>query len=683
MNVRTKLLQLHRWTGLTVGLVILMLAITGAINSFRPAVEPVVARELLTVPTCSDRVSLDELAGRARAAHRSGQLDYIRVTVGEPGALRMPAARVRFADPQDDVYLDPCTARVLGERPRYGGFFARVEQLHILRYAENGVVRSITGVCAIAFAIVLVAGGIALWWPRRGGRVRSLRTRPGLTGHARLLDVHKTAGLYASAVLLMLVVTGLPLTFDWYRDGVYKIAGSPLPDKAPLSEAQAGMPRLSMQAFWDRVQALEPDVADALLKFPKGKSAPLEGFLLTRDAPHPNARTLFALDAYTGQVLSHKPYAESSAGHKLYFWMLSFHTGQVGGAAGQTLLLAGVLVVPLLAYTGMAGFLRRRRIVPVRPIHVRVNRIVMEAQDVKSFELVSATGDPLPPFAPGAHIDLTIEPGLTRPYSLCGDPRDRSRYLIAVKRVADSRGGSQALHERIAEGDVLTIGQPRQHFRLRPTARHHVLIAGGIGITPLLAMARQLASEAASFELHVFVRTPEQAAFRDVLSSAPLRDNVRFHHGVDRECLPDRLREILLPRPSGATLYLCGPRPFMDLAIDVAAPHWLPHAIRREHFRADPAAAAGEPRAFEIELARSGAVFQVPACKSALQVLDEHGVSAVRSCEQGVCGSCMTRVLGGIPDHRDAFLTADERCRGRTMLLCVSRAATDRLVLDL
>ena len=664
MNVRARLLQLHRWTGLTVGLVVLMLAFTGAVNSFRPALEPVVARELLTVPTCSERVPLDELAERARAAHPGGQLDYIRVTAGEPGALRMPAARVRFADPQDDVYLDPCTGRVLGERPRYGGFFARVEQLHILRYAENGVVRSITGVCAIAFAIVLVAGGIALWWPRRGGVLRSLRTRPGLKGRARLMDLHKTAGLYASAVLLMLVATGLPLSFEWYRDGVYRIAGSALPDKAPLSKPQPGVPRLSMQAFWQRVQALEPDAADALLKFPKGKNAPLEGFSLTRDAPHPNARTLFALDAYTGQVLSHTPYPASSAGHKLYFWMLSLHTGQVGGAAGQALLLAGVLMVPLLAYTGAASFLRRRRVAAERPIPVRVHRIVTEAQDVKSFELVSATGEPLPPFAPGAHIDLTIEPGLVRPYSLCGDSRDRSRYLIAVKRVADSRGGSRALHERIAEGDLLTVGRPRHHFGLQSDARHHVLIAGGIGITPLLAMARHLASQPASFEMHLFVRRPEQAAFRDLLAGEPLRGKVRFHHGVERERLPERLLEILLPRPDGATLYLCGPRPFMDVAMDVAAQNWPRHAIRLEHFRPDPAAAAGERRPFEIELARDGRVLAVPACKSILQVLDEHGIAHMRSCEQGVCGSCMAAVLGGAPTRtHDAALRVARRHR--------------------
>ena len=336
-----------------------------------------------------------------------------------------------------------------------------------------------------------------------------------------------------------------------------------------------------------------------------------------------------------------------------------------------------------LAYTSIAGFLRRRRIAPPQPILVRVDRIVRQAQDVKSFELVSATSVPLPRFAPGSHVDLTIEPGLTRPYSLCGDPRDRSRYLIAVKRVAGSRGGSRALHERVAEGDVLTMGKPRHHFGLQPDARHHVLIAGGIGITPLLAMARQLATDAASFELHVFVRTPQQAAFRDVLTEAPLRDKVRFHHGVDRERLPDRLREILSSRPDGAHLYLCGPRPFMDLAIDVAAPHWPRHAIHREHFCPDPAATTGERRPFEIELARSGGVLAVPACKSILQVLEEHDIAHLRSCEQGVCGSCMAGVLGGIPDHRDAFLTEDERRRGRTMLLCVSRAATDRLVLDL
>ena len=363
LTLRNSVLTVHRWTGLTIGFVILMLALTGALNLFRPALEVKLDSDLLTVPACGERAPLDTVAASAAQSHGRGTLDYIRIVGAEPGAERIPSLQVRFADPQEVVYVNPCTAQVLGERGRYGGFFGRVEQLHILRYSEEKWVREITAVAAIAFAVVLIGGGLYMWWPRRGVSFKTaLRLRPGLQGQARDLNLHKTFGVFSSAMLLLLVLTALPLAFEWYREGIYMLAGSPLPSKSPRSVVVKDAPRISMEEFWQRVQKLTPDPAMALVKFPAKKAdAPLEGFSVERGAPHVNARGLFVLDAYSGKTLSHTPYEASSLGHKLYFWTISFHTGQYGGVAVQALMLAAVLVVPLMAYTGLSSYLARRR----------------------------------------------------------------------------------------------------------------------------------------------------------------------------------------------------------------------------------------------------------------------------------------------------------------------------------
>lgn len=688
LNLRKSVFQVHRWTGLTIGLVILMMALTGAVNLFRPALEPVINGELLTVATCSERLPLDTLAANARTAHSMGSLDYIRLTAGEDGEAVMPSARVRFADPQVDVYLNPCTGQVLGERARYGGVLATVEQLHILRFSEDKLVRSITGVCAIVFGIVLIGGGIYMWWPRRSGGLKSaltLNTR--LTGKAWHLNLHKTAGVYASLILLMLILTGLPLAFDWYRQGMYHLTGSPLPPKPGKSVVLAGASRLSMEAFWQRAQALMPQPADALLKFPTEKAdSALEGFLIARGAPHPNARTLLSIDAYSGKTLRFTPYAANSLGHKLYFWTLSFHTGQVGGVPMQIGLLFGALTVPIMAYTGFASFLRRRRAPLPRAaeaLDVRVNRICDEATDIKTFELVSANGVALPGFTAGAHVNVNVDAGLVRQYSLCNDPSESGRYLIAVKLAADSRGGSRAMHE-LAPGELLSIGAPKNHFPLDRSARHHVLLASGIGITPLMSMARRLLARGASFELHYFTRSIEHTAFHAELSEPRFRSKVNFHYAVEPDRLHETLQRLLGHKVDGAHLYLCGSARFMGLVEDLAAARWPAEAIHTEYFNADPMASAGLREPFEITLARSGGTYSVPAARSIINVLREKAGCVIEtSCEQGVCGTCLTGVLSGTPDHRDAFLSAAERRAGQKMLLCVSRAKSKRLVLDL
>ena len=314
---------------------------------------------------------------------------------------------------------------------------------------------------------------------------------------------------------------------------------------------------------------------------------------------------------------------------------------------------------------------------------VHVHKIEDEAIDIKSFELVSADGQLLPPFTPGSHIDVHIADGIIRQYSLCNGPDNPQSYLIAVKKEAASRGGSSAMHEKIKVGDTLLIGMPRHNFSLHAQAKRHVLLGGGIGITPLLSMARHLLAAGADFELHYFSRSVKHAAFQEVFSSPGLKDKVIFHHALEADEVRACLRELLGSRPEGAHLYLCGPRLFMDQVEAAAAATWPAQAVHLEYFVADPISLAGPQNAFEVTLARSGGTFIIPEGQSIVDVLAQHGVRIEVSCEQGVCGTCLTGVVSGTPDHRDVFLNTEEKAGGDVILPCVSRCKSPKLVLDL
>ena len=314
---------------------------------------------------------------------------------------------------------------------------------------------------------------------------------------------------------------------------------------------------------------------------------------------------------------------------------------------------------------------------------VRIARVRDEALEIQSFELVRADGGALPPFTPGSHIDVHIGRGLVRQYSLCNRPDQTGSYLIAVKKEPESRGGSRAMHERMKEGSELAISNPRSNFALVAGAGRHLLVAGGIGITPLLSMARHLLAAGASFELQYFSRSIQHAAFHDLLSAPEFRGKVAFHYALEPEAVRAYLRKLLWRRTDGSHLYLCGPRPFMDLVETTAAATWPPDAVHLEYFTADPASLAGPRDTFKVRLARAGGEYAVPADQSIVQALAANGVIVETSCEQGVCGTCLTGVLQGTPDHRDVFLTDAEKKAGDKIMPCVSRAMSDTLVLDL
>jgi vanillate O-demethylase ferredoxin subunit len=352
-------LDWHRWTGLTAGLVLVFMAATGILLSHRSRMEPAVYSDLLTSPACDARVPLDALARRARAAHPSGAIDYIRIKGAAAGSGRIPATQVRLSGPgfQDDVFLDPCTGAVQGQRGRYGGFFGAMEAGHKFRFVKNGYV--VSGSAALLLVFVLAGAGIYLWWPRRSGSLKlALKLNPRLRGRERTLNLHKVLGVYASFILVPTALTGVPQAFDWFQDGIFWITASPRPAK-PQSTPTPGKTPLSMETCWQQLQSLVPDPAEALIRLPARPRDPVEILAIERGAPHANARTTLYLDAYTGEVLRFIPYAQSSLGNKACSWTLSWHTGMVGGLVGPAILASGALALIFLAWSGLSSFLRR------------------------------------------------------------------------------------------------------------------------------------------------------------------------------------------------------------------------------------------------------------------------------------------------------------------------------------
>jgi ferredoxin-NADP reductase len=310
-----------------------------------------------------------------------------------------------------------------------------------------------------------------------------------------------------------------------------------------------------------------------------------------------------------------------------------------------------------------------------------VSKITHEAQGVVAVELCDPRGMELPAWEPGAHLDVHLPSGLIRQYSLCSDPENRTTYRIAVLRAPDSRGGSAEVHDTDLVGQVLEIGGPRNHFELCE-AQDYLLIAGGIGITPILAMARELTKQGRSWSMIYGGRTKASMAFTAEL--ADLNGPVDIVP-EDERGIPDLEAAISGCRPETA-VYSCGPEAMLQAVEVFCAQHLPPGALHVERFA--PAAGRQVPQLtgdheFEVELARSGQVLTVPTDRTVLDVVLDVLPGTPYSCREGYCGTCEMAVLKGEPDHRDDVLTDAEKQSGEMMMICVSRAKSERIVLDL
>ncbi|MEV5302947.1 MULTISPECIES: PDR/VanB family oxidoreductase [Amycolatopsis methanolica group] len=306
-----------------------------------------------------------------------------------------------------------------------------------------------------------------------------------------------------------------------------------------------------------------------------------------------------------------------------------------------------------------------------------VAEIVPEADGIKSLRLEPASGDKMPAWEPGAHIDLVLAPGLERQYSLCGDPTDLRSWRIGVLREPESRGGSAHVHEKLSVGDQILCRGPRNNFALTEAERY-LFIAGGIGITPILPMIRQCEAAGKPWNLFYGGREEASMAFRAELT--PYGDRVTYwpqnvHGHLD-------LPTILGTPQAGTAVYCCGPGGLLD-AVEQRCEAWPDGALHLERFRPKDGALEGENTEFEVVLDYSGITLTVAPDQSIVDAVEAAGVHIPTSCREGTCGTCETVVLEGEPDHRDSYLTPQEKESGEVIMPCCSRSCSKTLILDL
>jgi tetrachlorobenzoquinone reductase len=313
-----------------------------------------------------------------------------------------------------------------------------------------------------------------------------------------------------------------------------------------------------------------------------------------------------------------------------------------------------------------------------------VHTLKFEAQDILSLELRPLAGEVFPPFEAGSHIDLHLPHGIVRSYSLLNDSRERHRYVVAVLKDKSSRGGSRAVHEDLRIAMPLQISEPRNNFKLIETAEHSVLVAGGIGITPILSMAQRLHQLGRSFEVIYCARSRRSAAY--VADIEALAAQVSWHFDDEQGGPPD-LQALLAARPGVGAVnthyYACGPAVMLDAFERSCRDLGYAHAHIERFQAVEVAAASDAQQSYTVELKRSGQTLTVMPNQSLLATLQAAGIYCNTSCEEGICGSCETQVLEGIPDHRDSVLSPAEQATHKMMMVCVSGCKSPHLVLDL
>ena len=327
--------------------------------------------------------------------------------------------------------------------------------------------------------------------------------------------------------------------------------------------------------------------------------------------------------------------------------------------------------LPAQALTGTDSDTLRLQVVAIR----------RQAEGIHSFELADPDAALLPSVDAGAHVDVHLPGGLVRSYSLAGDPAERGHWLLGVLREKNGRGGSRAMHEQVRVGDLLTVGQPRNAFGLATGATHSVLLAGGIGITPLKAMAHTLRAQGASFELHYCARSPQTAAFLADLQALVPTGALHLHFDQGDPARGLDMAALLAQPAAGTHVYFCGPAGFMQACAQATA-HWPAGTVHSEHFKApEPAAKAQPDGAFEVQLARAGVTVQVQPDQTIVRAIELAGLRVPTSCLSGLCGACKVDYLAGDVEHNDYILSDEEKTR--CMTLCVSRARSPLLVIDL
>ncbi|MDB5042123.1 MAG: hypothetical protein JWN27_2849 [Candidatus Eremiobacteraeota bacterium] len=359
---RSAFIRVHRWAGLTVGLLAIFLAVTGGWIVLRPLLDPLTYPQLMVIPPCAQPRSIDALAAAARNAHPQGKVLYV-FRYASPTASSM----VRFSD-ADQVYVDTCSGKVLGHQAHYGGLYGTAEGLHRFLFVDAGVGMPIIGTTSLVMALVMAAGGLFLWWPRRKGAWRSALTfNPRLTGGAFAFKLHTTVGAYAAAIVFVVAATAVPLSLGWAKNALFTLtATTDMTESASRAaaarkhrEAASSAAVIPMQTAWDEARGkIGGPLLWGSVRYPL-KGSPIEIAMVEQGAPHEEARSVVYVDPRTGAIVDFHPWATLNAGTKLYYWLLALHTGHFGGVFVQCLMLAGMIAVAVLGYTGIDSFLRR------------------------------------------------------------------------------------------------------------------------------------------------------------------------------------------------------------------------------------------------------------------------------------------------------------------------------------
>ena len=344
-------LQVHLWAGLTIGLVLVGMAVSGSMLVFRPQLDAKLNHHLMVVTPGTTRLAPDDLVARARVAHPTGELESVRYYCDPTAPF------LAYYTTKDYVHLNPYTGEVLGIRKRYGDFFGWFEGIHKFLQLDPGIGENITGYTATIFGAVILTG-VVLWWPATRRALKAgLTINPKLSGRPWNLSLHKTVGAYAAVVVFISVCSGVPIALDWAKNLLYPLSASTkvLP---PTQDVAMGKTFAGVTAVAQKLETIFPAARETYIPLPK--KGVVAAYVIAADASHPYARSYAWLNPADAAPVRVTPYAQASRGFRLYYWMMSLHTGMMGGWVVQIMLLLGALSVPLLAYTGTASFLKRK-----------------------------------------------------------------------------------------------------------------------------------------------------------------------------------------------------------------------------------------------------------------------------------------------------------------------------------
>jgi len=362
-SFRSAFIRVHRWAGLTVGLLAVFLAVTGGWIVLRPLLDLLTYPQLLVIPSCAKPLTVDALAAAARTVHPQGAVVYVYL-YPSPTASTM----VRFSD-ADQVYVEGCSGKVLGRQAHYGGLYGTAEGLHRFLFMDAAVGMPIIGTAALVLAVLMAAGGLYLWWPRRKSAWRSALTlNPRLKGAAFAFKLHTTIGAYTGAIVFVVALTAVPLSLGWARAALFSLtATTDMTESASRAaaarthhKAAASGPVIPMQTAWEEARGkIGGPLLWGSVRYPV-KGSPIEVAMVEQGAPHTEARSLVYIDPGTGRIVDFHPWSTLNAGTKLYYWLLALHTGHFGGVFVQCLMLVGMIGVAALGYTGIESFLRKQ-----------------------------------------------------------------------------------------------------------------------------------------------------------------------------------------------------------------------------------------------------------------------------------------------------------------------------------